>query len=62
VVTAWYVPAQDAASEDSLRDYLKAKLSPYKVPKRFLSIEELPRNAMGKVKKNELRELGPGRL
>jgi len=34
---------------------LKATLAGYKVPKRILTVAELPRNAMGKVQKNLLR-------
>jgi malonyl-CoA/methylmalonyl-CoA synthetase len=35
---------------------LKRKLANFKVPKRVYFIDELPRNAMGKVQKNVLRE------
>jgi malonyl-CoA/methylmalonyl-CoA synthetase len=35
---------------------LKRKLANFKVPKRVYFLEELPRNAMGKVQKNVLRE------
>uniref|UniRef100_A0A915PYJ8 Malonyl-CoA synthase n=1 Tax=Setaria digitata TaxID=48799 RepID=A0A915PYJ8_9BILA len=35
---------------------LHTKLANYKVPKRFLCLDQLPRNAMGKVQKNILRE------
>ncbi len=34
----------------------KERLANYKVPKRVLFVEELPRNAMGKVQKDLLRE------
>ncbi len=34
----------------------KAELANYKVPKRVFFVDELPRNAMGKVQKNALRE------
>ena len=40
----------------ALRDALKEELANYKVPKLILVAEELPRNAMGKVQKNILRE------
>ncbi len=36
--------------------HLKAKLANFKVPKRCVIAPELPRNAMGKVQKNLLRE------
>jgi malonyl-CoA/methylmalonyl-CoA synthetase len=35
---------------------LKAKLANFKIPKRCFVVAELPRNAMGKVQKNLLRE------
>jgi len=35
---------------------LRERLAAYKVPKRILVVDELPRNTMGKVQKNRLRE------
>ena len=35
---------------------LRDRLAGYKLPKRILFTEDLPRNAMGKVQKNQLRE------
>lgn len=35
---------------------LQKRLAKFKVPKRFIAVSELPRNAMGKVQKNLLRE------
>ncbi|MBX9632368.1 MAG: hypothetical protein K2X67_17750, partial [Burkholderiales bacterium] len=35
---------------------LKTRLAGYKVPKRVVVVDDLPRNAMGKVQKNVLRE------
>jgi malonyl-CoA/methylmalonyl-CoA synthetase len=35
---------------------LKSRLANFKVPKRVHFVEDLPRNAMGKVQKNVLRE------
>jgi malonyl-CoA/methylmalonyl-CoA synthetase len=37
-------------------DALKSKIANFKVPKRVEILESLPRNAMGKVQKNILRE------
>jgi malonyl-CoA/methylmalonyl-CoA synthetase len=39
---------------------LKAKIANFKVPKRVFVVDDLPRNAMGKVQKNLLRELHRG--
>jgi acyl-CoA synthetase (AMP-forming)/AMP-acid ligase II len=41
-------------SADELRDHVKANLARYKVPREIVFIEELPRNATGKVLKREL--------
>jgi len=41
---------------DPLIEALKAKIANFKVPKRVFVAAELPRNAMGKVQKNVLRE------
>jgi malonyl-CoA/methylmalonyl-CoA synthetase len=43
-------------AERELIDALKQRLANFKVPKRVYIVEELPRNAMGKVQKNVLRE------
>lgn len=42
---------------DSLRSWARERLAPYKVPSRFLTVDELPRNAMGKVQKPEVARL-----
>jgi malonyl-CoA/methylmalonyl-CoA synthetase len=42
--------------ESALILALRTRLAAYKVPKRILVLQELPRNAMGKVQKNQLRE------
>ncbi len=42
-------------SEADIINSVQARLARYKVPKRVLLVEELPRNAMGKVQKNVLR-------
>ena len=52
------VVAEDAAKppeEAALIAAAKYALANYKVPKRVFLVETLPRNAMGKVQKNELR-------
>jgi fatty-acyl-CoA synthase len=41
-------------SEDELKDHVKANLARYKVPREVVFIDELPRNATGKVLKREL--------
>ncbi len=43
-------------SEDALREFVKANLARYKVPRDVHFIDELPRNPTGKVLKRQLRE------
>jgi malonyl-CoA/methylmalonyl-CoA synthetase len=55
-VTAVVVPQPSSAlSEADVINSLQSRLARYKVPKRVLLVDELPRNAMGKVQKNVLR-------
>jgi len=54
------------ADEAELRSHCAAALADYAVPRRWLVLDSLPRNPMGKVLKNELRALftaapNPGR-
>ena len=56
-VTAVVVPKPGAVLDEShIVAALKAKIAGFKVPKRVHVLAELPRNAMGKVQKNLLRE------
>ncbi len=56
-VTAVVVAARGAPlDEKALIRALETRLAKFKLPKRVLFVSELPRNAMGKVQKNVLRE------
>lgn len=54
VAAALVAPGLDAAA---LREALRGRLAPYKVPRRWLFLPELPRNAGGKVVKRLLRPM-----
>ena len=43
-------------TEEQVIATLKAQIANYKIPKRVFFVDELPRNTMGKVQKNRLRE------
>ncbi|HWJ65873.1 MAG TPA: AMP-binding protein [Nocardioides sp.] len=51
------VPDADPVSADELKDLVKANLARYKVPREIVFLDELPRNATGKVLKRELATL-----
>ncbi len=56
-VTAVVVPVKGAElSEKAILSALEGRLAKFKQPKRVLVVEELPRNTMGKVQKNVLRD------
>jgi malonyl-CoA/methylmalonyl-CoA synthetase len=57
-VTAVVVKKKDAneLSDTSIIQALKKEIANYKVPKNVFFVEDLPRNAMGKVQKNVLRD------
>ncbi|WP_438273935.1 malonate--CoA ligase [Nitrobacter sp.] len=56
-VTAVVVRDKDTAiTEAAVLDALKDRLAKFKMPKRVIFVDELPRNAMGKVQKNILRD------
>jgi malonyl-CoA/methylmalonyl-CoA synthetase len=54
-VTAWVVPAAGPLDVEALLDYAAERLAPYKRPRLVRVVDALPRNAMGKVLRHELR-------
>ena len=57
VCAAVVAEAGAALDPHELRRWSKEQLAPYKVPRRVLVLDELPRNAMGKVTKPEVCEI-----
>jgi fatty-acyl-CoA synthase len=55
-----FVVVADGSSvtEDDLKDWVKQNLARYKVPRDLVFLDELPRNATGKVLKRELAHDG----
>ncbi|HCJ63184.1 MAG TPA: AMP-dependent synthetase, partial [Alcanivorax sp.] len=47
---------RDAPDPEALRAFCRERLAGYKVPKAFERVDALPRNALGKVTKQELRD------
>ena len=42
---------------DHLNSWMREQMAAYKTPRKYLVVPDLPRNAMGKVTKNELKKL-----
>lgn len=57
VVGAAIVFRERALDRETLRRWLKERLAAYKVPTRWATLAELPRNANGKVDRRRVREL-----
>jgi len=56
-VTAFIVPrpGQSVAPEE-LKSFLKSRLSPFKVPKDYVAVNELPKSPAGKILKREVKK------
>lgn len=55
-VAAWVVPTDGALDAEDIIAFSREHLASYKCPKRVYFIEELPRNAMGKLSRSSLAE------
>jgi malonyl-CoA/methylmalonyl-CoA synthetase len=55
-VTAVLVRADPELTEREVQDFCRDNLAGYKKPREVVFVDELPRNAMGKVLKHEVRE------
>ena len=51
------VKESETLTEEEVTQYCKEKLAAYKVPKLFEFIDELPKNAVGKVLRRKLKEM-----
>ena len=49
-------------SQDELMDHCRSMIASYKKPKYVIFLDELPRNAVGKILKRELPALAPEAL
>ena len=58
LVVACIVPSEKIKIDESaLKEFLKTKLAAYKLPRKLMIMEKLPRNATGKILKTKLREI-----
>jgi O-succinylbenzoic acid--CoA ligase len=56
-LTAIYIPKNADTSVDKIKTILSLQLSRFKIPKHWISIDNLPRNAQGKVNRQELQQI-----
>jgi malonyl-CoA/methylmalonyl-CoA synthetase len=57
VAAAVTVRGETVPSLDGVRDWASARLAKYKLPTRLIVVDSLPRNALGKVVKQDVRRL-----
>ena len=60
VVAVVATKAPGAVDAQSIKDALAGTLASFKRPKQIFVVDELPRNAMGKIQKAELRQAYAG--
>jgi long-chain acyl-CoA synthetase len=57
LVTAFIVPREGhQIDSEALKSYLKTKLAPFKVPKEYITVAEMPKSGAGKILKREIRK------
>jgi len=57
LIVAAMVAKKKEVNIDELNTWLRERMAAYKTPRRYLVVEELPRNAMGKVTKNDIKKM-----
>ena len=57
IVAAIVLQPTSPFNELKITTYLNTKLASYKKPRKYIVVNELPRNAMGKVVKNDVKKL-----
>jgi malonyl-CoA/methylmalonyl-CoA synthetase len=57
LVVASIVVRNKALDLKQLNEWMRSMMPAYKTPRKYLIVDELPRNAMGKVTKNDVKEL-----
>ena len=61
IVTAFIIPQPNRIiDEKKMKDFLKSRLSAYKVPKQIYTVEDFPRSPAGKILKRNMRNRLPG--
>ena len=56
-VTALFVLQPDTCfDKETINNYLKSRLSPFKVPKQYLNVSAFPKSPAGKILKRELKK------
>lgn len=57
IITAVFTPVRREKDPASIRNALADKLAPHKIPKRWIAVDELPKNPLGKIDRARLRAM-----
>ena len=57
LIVAAVVTKESAFDTQLLNSWLRSQIASYKTPRKYIQVNELPRNAMGKVVKGEVKKL-----
>jgi len=56
VVAAVVLAPGKKLDQESIRDFARANLTPYKVPRRVVAVDELPKSLIGKILRRKVRD------
>ena len=56
-IVAAYIPINSAVSIAQLKDAIADRLSPFKRPKHWVAVKQLPRNAQGKLNRTQIAQM-----
>jgi len=57
IIVAVLVPEEEKVDVEQLQIWLKSRMPAYRLPRKYLMVKDLPRNTLGKVTKNDIKEL-----
>ena len=57
IIGASIVLKENKLEVNDIITWLKDKLPSYKIPRKYIFVKDLPKNVMGKVTKNEIKDL-----
>ena len=49
------IVSRNEINEENLKKWCKERLAAYKIPRLFIQVEEIEKNAMGKINKKSLK-------
>jgi len=56
-VTAIFVPCDETVIIEQLKTALRSRLAAFKQPKRWIQVDQIPRTAQGKIKRDRIEEI-----